>query len=143
MAVTRSVDIEDVLNAMTAAWREGDAQALLAYAADEAAILIGNPGSFPVAVGPEAVAGVINTFVPMSKDPQAGKAYFPDIHAYADGDFGWVYAEGYLELPGKGRHGFRNSLVLRREAGAWRWLQWCAFMPVPMHLMGTETLGFI
>jgi ketosteroid isomerase-like protein len=143
MAVERAPELEEVVRACSAAWRRGDAIAVESFISTEDEVVMGSPGPNPTLSGRDAVVAVLRQIVPMSAGPNGGKAEFTSVQGYRDGNVGWCYAEGVLTLPGKGRHAFRGSIVLRNELGKWKWVHWCAFIPVPLQLMGTEMLGFV
>lgn len=141
-SIQPSTEVAEVIQAFSAAWREGDVAGVVATLSEDASVLMSGPGAVPT-VGRESVVKLLGALVAMNKGPAAGRVYFTRVVGWRQGDIGWGHAEGRLELPGKGKHHWNAALVVRREGDSWRCLQISAYAPIRFELMGTDTLGFI
>ncbi|WP_404478066.1 nuclear transport factor 2 family protein [Novosphingobium sp. BL-52-GroH] len=129
MAMMASVEVAefaDMLAALTAAWRAGDRVGVRAFMADDPHVAMGGPGSaLPGAIGPAAVAAMIDMLVnPLPE----GAGVFPGaVKGYAIGDLGWLNCDAQLRLPGQAPRGWFITMVVKREDGQWRFLNFGAF----------------
>lgn len=126
MASVEIAEFASFVEALTAAWRRGDRVAVKALMADDPNVAMGGPaGAIPVAVGPEAVVGMIDRLV--NPLPEGAGVFPGEVKGYAIGDLGWLNCNAELRLPGQPPRGWFINMVLRRDSGRWRFLHFGAF----------------
>jgi ketosteroid isomerase-like protein len=132
--MTRSEEIERLVAAWFEAATRGDPSLVAAHVSHAAETrLIGSDPS-EVFHGGVAVAGFLRGEV----EGAGGSATFtPEaIEAFAEGSVGWATAMLTISLPDGRRVSPRWSAVLRREDGAWRFVQTHASIGVPNDQIG-------
>jgi ketosteroid isomerase-like protein len=120
-------ELHDFVLDVSAAWRAGDQERVLSFMSADPATSMGGPGgAVPMAQGREAVIAMVRQIV---RPLPEGAGVFPQkTSAYKSGDFSWVNSDGVLRLPEQPDRGWSMVMVLRREAGAWKFVHFGAFL---------------
>jgi SnoaL-like domain len=128
----RSPEMERFAHEMMAALEGGDLDALERMTSrDECGVSIGTDPS-------EYARGFAETMrLTRESTPEAGMrihAYLDEVHAYQEGDVGWMDGVGRFEREGEAVE-VRMTAVLHREDGDWRFVQSHASIGVPNEQM--------
>jgi hypothetical protein len=130
VGIERAPEIEELLRNTYAAHQRGEPGFTDLVSRDPAASSYGSD--------PTQDKGDREAFLEMLRVDLAGRADAPpkaalrDVVAYRDGDFGWAVAHIAFPHPnGSGDVPFRATVVLRREDGEWKIVQWTVAVLIP------------
>ena len=128
----RSHELERIAHETVAAIERGDMDALERMTShDESVVSIGSdPGEY--ARGFEENMRLTRESLP--SEGMHVHAHLDEVHAYEDGDFGWMDGVGRFERDGESVE-VRMTGVLRREQGEWRYVQSHVSIGVPNEQM--------